>query len=81
MGRKLLQSVREMNAGKAARVTRVELTEVGEARHDPLELVAFDAAKYLDNDEALAEYMTAVREANDPDLLLVALRDVACATR
>lgn len=40
-------------------------------------LVAFDAARYLDNDEAIAEYMTAVLEAEDPDLLLLALGDVA----
>lgn len=45
----------------------------------PLKLVAFDAAKYLDDDEAIAEYMTAALEANDPDLLLVALNDVARA--
>ena len=45
----------------------------------PLKLVAFDAARYLDNDEAIAEYMTTVLEANDPDLLLLALSDVARA--
>jgi probable addiction module antidote protein len=45
----------------------------------PLKLVAFDAARYLDDDEAIAEYMTTVLEANDPDLLLVALSDVARA--
>jgi probable addiction module antidote protein len=45
----------------------------------PLKLVAFDAAKYLDDDEAIAEYMTAVLEENDPDLLLLALSDVARA--
>ena len=44
-----------------------------------LKLVAFDAARYLDDDEAIAEYMTAVLEANDPDLLLLALSDVARA--
>ena len=33
LGLKLLQSVREMKAGKAARVTHVELTEVAQARH------------------------------------------------
>lgn len=32
LGLKLLQSVREMKAGKAARVTRVELNEVADAR-------------------------------------------------
>jgi probable addiction module antidote protein len=45
----------------------------------PLKLVAFDAARYLDDDEAIAEYMTAVLEANDADLLLLALSDVARA--
>ena len=45
----------------------------------PLKLVAFDAARYLDDDEAVAEYMTAILETNDPDLLLLALGDVARA--
>ena len=45
----------------------------------PLKLVAFDAARYLDDDEAIAEYMTAVLETNDSDLLLLALSDVARA--
>ena len=44
-----------------------------------LKLVAFDAARYLDDDAAIAEYMTAVLETNDPDLLLLALSDVARA--
>lgn len=44
-----------------------------------LKLVAFDAARYLDDDDAIAEYMTAVLETNDPDLLLLALGDVARA--
>jgi probable addiction module antidote protein len=45
----------------------------------PLKLVAFDAARYLDDDEAIAEYMTAILETNDADLLLLALGDVARA--
>jgi probable addiction module antidote protein/putative addiction module killer protein len=45
----------------------------------PLKLVPFDAAKYLNDDEAIAEYMTAVLETEDPDLLLLALGDVARA--
>ncbi len=44
-----------------------------------LKLVEFDAARYLDDDAAIAEYMTAVLETNDPDLLLLALGDVARA--
>ena len=45
----------------------------------PPKLIAFDAARYLNDDEAIAEYMTAVLEANEPDFLLLALNDVARA--
>lgn len=44
-----------------------------------LKLVALDVARYFDDEEAIAEYMTAVLEADDPDLLLLALSDVARA--
>lgn len=44
-----------------------------------MRLIEFDAARYLSDDEAIAEYMTAVLETNDPDLLLLALSDVARA--
>ena len=52
---------------------------MAQAKHTPRKLVAFDAARYLDTDEAIAEYMTAVLKAEDPDLLLLALGDVARA--
>ena len=42
-------------------------------------LLPFDAARYLTDDAAVAEYMTAVLETEDPDLLLLALGDVARA--
>ena len=42
-------------------------------------LIPFDAARYLTNDAAVAEYMTAVLETGDPDLLLLALADVSRA--
>lgn len=42
-------------------------------------LVPFDAARYLTDDAAVAEYMTAAFETGDPDLLLLALADVARA--
>lgn len=45
----------------------------------PLKLLAFDAARYLDDDKAIAEYMRAVLETRDSDLLLLALGDVARA--
>ena len=39
----------------------------------------FDASAYLDNEEAIAEYLTAGLEENNPDLFLLALGDVAKA--
>lgn len=42
-------------------------------------LLPFDATRYLTDDEAVAEYMTAVLELDDPDLLLLALGDIARA--
>jgi probable addiction module antidote protein len=44
-----------------------------------VKLTAFDAARYLTDDAAVAEYMTAILETGDPDLLLLALADVARA--
>lgn len=48
-------------------------------RKSKVRLLPFDAARYLTDDEAIAEYMTAVLEADDHDLLLAALGDVARA--
>jgi probable addiction module antidote protein len=45
----------------------------------PHKLLPFDATRYLTNDKAIAEYMTTVLEADDLDLLLLALGDVARA--
>lgn len=42
-------------------------------------LLPFDATRYLTDDEAVAEYVTAVLELDDPDLLLLALSDIARA--
>jgi probable addiction module antidote protein len=39
----------------------------------------FDPARYLSDDAAIAEYMTAILEEGDPDLLLLALGDIARA--
>jgi probable addiction module antidote protein len=44
-----------------------------------VKLIPFDAARYLTDDAAVAEYVTAVLEADDPDLLLLALADIARA--
>lgn len=39
----------------------------------------FDPAEYLDNDEVVAEYLTAAAEDPNPDVFLAALGDVAKA--
>jgi len=39
----------------------------------------FDAANYLQTDDDIAEYLRVVREANDQQLLIAALSDVARA--
>lgn len=45
----------------------------------PMKLHPFDAARYLGNDDAVAEYMVAILETENPDLLLMALGDIARA--
>ncbi len=42
-------------------------------------LLDFDAGRYLTSDAAVAEYLTAILEFDDPDLLVKALGDVARA--
>ena len=42
-------------------------------------LLPFDAARYLTDDAAVAEYLNAVLESGDSDLLLLALGDIARA--
>jgi probable addiction module antidote protein len=42
-------------------------------------LKAFDVADYLNNDEVIAEYLTAALEDPDPDVFLMAVADVAKA--
>ncbi len=37
----------------------------------------FDAADYLDSDETIAAYLTAALEDEDPNIFLVAVKDVA----
>ena len=43
------------------------------------DLPDFDAAPYLDGEEAIAAYLTDILEANDPALLAAALGDIASA--
>jgi probable addiction module antidote protein len=42
-------------------------------------LVPIDAARYLTDDAAIAEYLTAVLETGDSNLLVLALGDIARA--
>lgn len=42
-------------------------------------LTKFDAADYLDSEEAIAEYLTAALEDENPDVFLAAISDVAKA--
>jgi len=44
-----------------------------------LKTTVWDASEHLTNPEVIAEYMTAVLENGDPDLLLAALGDIAKA--
>ncbi len=44
-----------------------------------LGLAAFDASDYLDSEETIAEYLTVALQNPDPDVFLVAVRDVAKA--
>lgn len=43
------------------------------------ELPEFDVTEYLENDQAIAEYLTIVLEENDPAAFIHALGDVARA--
>ncbi|MFM2056283.1 MAG: hypothetical protein RLY71_668 [Pseudomonadota bacterium] len=43
------------------------------------DLPEFDAAPYLDNEAAIAAYLTDILEANNPALLAAALGDIARA--
>ena len=42
-------------------------------------LLPFDAARYLTDDEAIAEYMTAVLDTEDTDLRMRSINRVPCA--
>lgn len=42
-------------------------------------LAPFDAADYLDDEETIAEYLTAALQDPNPDVFLTAVRDVARA--
>ena len=43
------------------------------------QIAPFDAADYLDDEQTIAEYLTAALEDPNPDVFLTAVRDVARA--
>jgi DNA-binding phage protein len=45
------------------------------------QVIPFDSARYLNDDGAIAEYMSAALETGDECLLLLALADVARTQR
>lgn len=45
----------------------------------PLKVTEFDASAYLDNDEVVAEYLSAALEDENPDVFLAAIGHVAKA--
>jgi probable addiction module antidote protein len=45
----------------------------------PIKLSEFDASAYLDNEEIIAEYLTAAPEDSNPDVFLAAVGHVAKA--
>ena len=49
------------------------------SKHDDLGIAPFDASDYLDNEETIAEYLTAALDNPDSDAFLVAVCDVAKA--
>jgi probable addiction module antidote protein len=42
-------------------------------------IIPFDAANFLDNEEVISEYLNAALEDENPDVFLIAVRDVARA--
>ncbi|VWC98893.1 putative DNA binding protein [Burkholderia lata] len=46
---------------------------------EAIKVTPFDASEYLDDEETIASYISAAIEADDQDVLLLALADVAKA--
>jgi probable addiction module antidote protein len=55
------------------------MSRIAKKSESKTKLLPCDAARYLKDDAAIAEYMSAVLETDDPDLLLLALGDIARA--
>jgi probable addiction module antidote protein len=48
-------------------------------KDDRLEVAPFDASDYLDSEEVIAEYLPVALDNPNPDVFLMAIRDVAKA--
>jgi len=46
-----------------------------------VEIAPFDASEYLDDEEVIAEYLTAALEDPNPEVFLIAVANVAKARR
>ena len=55
----------------------MKVTKVRRKSMKALGVKAFDAADYLTDDEAVAEYLTAALEDPNPDMFLTAIKNVA----
>ena len=54
-------------------------SDPGNMSYERKKITDFDVLAYLDSEGAIAEYLIATREENDPDILLVARSNVAKA--
>lgn len=73
-GEKRSQKQDTARAKKMAKNLREKKPKAMRTRYAP-----FDVAEFLDNDEVVAEYLTAAMEDPNPDVFLAALGDVAKA--
>jgi len=80
--KRLLEFDRQLNSIKAYDVGRANRTmkkQTTSKKIKAAELPVFDVADYLDSQEAIAEYLTAMIESGDASMVAVAMDDVARA--
>ncbi len=71
-----LNSIKTCDVGRANRTMKKQTTS---KKIKAADLPVFDVADYLDSQEAIAEYLTAMIESGDASMVAVALGDVARA--
>ena len=64
---------------KSAALKALASTKAKVSKAIKIETAPFDAADYLDDNETIAAYLTAALTDPDPDVFLVAVKDVARA--